>query len=177
MGWKTIVVAAVFDLLLASAPAAQEILAVSANTPRIDGIISPGEYSLVVELPRGMLHLNRTRELLCVALRSDLNGWVAVGFGSNRMNKASIYIGYVDSEEQVFVKQLGRGHGHRDAPVAEPTAVRLKEGQAGTVLELSFPSSAFIPEGATSLSLILACGRRDNLGSYHSMRKGLEIDL
>ncbi len=177
MGRKTIVVAAIFGLFLTGALAAQETLAVSANAPQIDGIISPGEYSLVVELPRGMLYLNRTRELLCVALRSDLKGWVAVGLGSNRMNQASIYIGYVDSGEQVFVKQLGRGHGHREAPVAEPTAFRLAEDQSGTVLELSFPNAAFIPEGRTSLPLIVACGRRDNLGSYHTMRKGLEIDL
>jgi hypothetical protein len=150
---------------------------VSTDNPDIDGIISSGEYSLVVELPRGTLHLNRTGELLSVALHSELDGWVAIGLGSKRMDQASIYIGYVDSGEQVFAKQLGRGHRHKDAPVAEPTAVRLREDQTGTVLELSFPASAFTPEGSTALRLIVACGKRDNLSSYHSMRRGLEIGL
>jgi hypothetical protein len=170
-------VAAIFGLLLTCAGAAQDRLVVSADSPEIDGIISPGEYSLVVELPRGVLYLNRTRELLSIALQSELDGWVAVGLGSKRMNQASIYIGYVDSGEQVFAKQLGRGHGHQDGPVAGPTAFRLKKNQTGTVLELSFPGSAFTPEGATTLNLITACGKRDNLGSYHSMRRGLEIGL
>ena len=83
----------------------------------------------------------------------------------------------VDSGGQVFARQLGRGHGHEDSAVAEPTAFQLKENQTGTVLELSFPASAFIPAGARSLSLIVAGGRRDNLTSYHSMRRGLEIRL
>jgi hypothetical protein len=170
-------VAAIFGLLLISAAAAQDRLIVSADSPEIDGIISPGEYSLTVELPRGMLYLNRTREVLSIALQSELDGWVAVGLGSQRMNQASIYIGYVDSGEQVFARQLGRGHSHRDSPVAEPTDVRLKENQVGTVLELSFPRSAFVQEGSTTLSLIVACGNRDNLDSYHSMRRGLEIGL
>lgn len=168
---------AVFGLLLISALTAQASLEVSADSPEIDGIISPGEYSLVVDLPRGVLYLNRTGEILSIALQSELDGWVAVGLGSQRMTEASIYIGYVDSGEQVFARQLGRGHSHKDAPVAEPMVVRLKEDQTGTVLELSFPTSAFIPEDSTTLSLIVACGRRDNLSSYHSMRRGLEIDL
>jgi hypothetical protein len=175
--WNKYLFAVIFGLLLITAAAAQDRLVVSADSPEIDGIISPGEYSLIVELPRGMLYLNRTREVLSIALQSELDGWVAVGLGSQRMNQASIYIGYVDSGEQVFAKQLGRGHGHEDAPVAEPAAVRLKENQSGTVLELSFPRSAFVPEGSTTLSMIVACGRRDNLGSYHSMRRSLEIGL
>jgi hypothetical protein len=169
--------AIVLGLLLAAAATAQGTLAVSADSPQIDGVISPGEYSLDVELPRGTLYLNRTDELLSVALQSELDGWVAVGLGSRRMNEASIYIGYVDSGEQVFAEQLGRGHGHADAPVAEPIAYQLKDNQTGTVLEINFPISAFIPEGATSLALIAACGKQDDLTSYHSMRKGLEIDL
>jgi hypothetical protein len=174
---KRIVAMVIWGLFLIMSAAAQNNLSVSADSPEIDGIISPQEYSLVVELPRGVLYLNRTREALSIALWSELDGWVSVGLGSKRMNEASIYIGYVDSGEEVFAKQLGRGHGHEDAPVAEPTAFRLKENQTGTVLELSFPASAFTPQRATSLNLIVACGRRDNLSSYHSMRKGLEIGL
>jgi hypothetical protein len=174
---KTIIAAVICGLLLITAAAAQDRLAVSAGNPEIDGIISPQEYSLVVELPRAVLYLNRTQELLSIALQSELDGWVSVGLGSQRMNEASIYIGYVDSGEQVFTKQLGRGHSHRDARVAEPEAFRLRENQTGTVLELSFPASAFIPQGAASLSLIAACGKGDDLSSYHSMRRGLEIDL
>jgi len=167
----------VCSLFLVTAAASQEVLEITADSPQIDGIVSDGEYSMAVELPEGVLYLNRTAELLCVAVQSELDGWVSVGLGSKRMDAASIYIGYVDSGEQVFAKQLGRGHGHEDSSVAEPTAFQLKENQTGTVLELSFPASAFIPAGATSLSLIVAGGRRDNLTSYHTMRRGLEIRL
>ena len=174
---RNIVWASIFGLLLVTAAVAQQTLVVSSDSPQIDGIISQGEYSLVVELPKGELYLNRTAELLSVALQSELDGWVSVGLGSERMDEASIYIGYVDSGGQVFARQLGRGHGHEDSAVVEPTAFQLKENQTGTVLELSFPASAFIPAGARSLSLIVAGGRRDNLTSYHSMRRGLEIRL
>lgn len=174
---KNIVCASLFGLLLIAAAGAQQTLVVSSDTPQIDGVISQGEYSLVVELPRGWLYLNRTAELLSVAVQSELDGWVSVGLGSKRMDSASIYIGYVDSGEQVFAKQLGRGHDHEDSSVPEPKAFQLKENQTGTVLELSFPVSAFIPAGATNLSLIVAGGRRDNLTGYHAMRRGLEIRL
>jgi hypothetical protein len=167
----------VFGMLLVTAAASQEILKVTADSPQIDGIISEGEYSMVVELPGAMLYLNRTAELLSIALQSELKGWVAVGLGSQKMDEAHIYIGYVDSGKQVFAKQLGRGHSHKDSQAAEPTAFSLKENQTGTVLELSFPSSAFIPAGATRLLLIAASGSQDNLTSYHSMRRGLEIRL
>ena len=174
---RKIVCASLFGLLLLTAAAAQETLVVSVGNPQIDGIISDGEYSLVVELPRGELYLNRTAELLSVAVQSELDGWVSVGLGSERMDEASIYIGYVDSGEQVFARQLGRGHDHEDSSVAEPTAFMLKENKTGTVLELSFPAAVFIPAGANSLPLIVAAGRRDNLTGYHSMRRGLEIRL
>jgi hypothetical protein len=172
-----ILCASIVALLLAATAVAQPTLVVSSDDPQIDGIVSAGEYSLVVELPRGQLYLNRTAELLCVAVHSELDGWVAVGLGSQRMDQASIYIGYVDSGEQVFARQLGRGHGHEDSSVAQPVAFRLTENQRGTVLELSFPVSAFVPAGAPSLALIVACGMRDNLTSYHSMRRRLEIGL
>ena len=174
---KNIACASLLGLLLVTAAGAQQTLVVSSGSPQIDGVISQGEYSLVVELPRGELYLNRTAELLSVAVQSELDGWVSVGLGSKRMDEASIYIGYVDSGEQVFAKQLGRGHGHEDSSVAEPTAFQLKENQTGTVLELSFPASAFISAGANRLPVIVAAGRRDNLTGYHSMRRGLEIRL
>ncbi|MBN2553952.1 MAG: hypothetical protein JXB06_14330 [Spirochaetales bacterium] len=174
---KLCIAAAVFSLLLISVASAQERLGVSPGEPRIDGIVSPGEYSLSVEIPGAVLHLNRTQEVLSIAVQSELEGWVAVGLGSTRMDQASIYIGYVDSGKEVFATERGRGHKHDDASVPEPIAVRLKEDQSGTVLELGFPVSAFVPEGADSLGLIVANGLRDNLSGYHSTRRGLEIDL
>jgi hypothetical protein len=177
MEMKKIACLLIYTLLVLAAAGAQETLAVSVKEPEVDGMISPGEYSLVIELPRGVLYVNRTEELLSLALQSDLDGWVSVGLGSQRMNDAAIYIGFVDDGEQVFAKQLGRGHGHKDAAVAEPVAFRLKENERGTVMEISFPDSAFIPVGASSFTMIVACGRRDNLTSYHSMRRGLEIGL
>jgi hypothetical protein len=164
-------------LLLATAAAAQDRLSVTATAPRVDGIISPQEYSLQIDVRRGTLHLNRTEALLSVALRMELDGWVAVGFGSQRMDKAAIYIGYVDSGQEVFAKQIGRGHGHSDADVPEPQAARLSENDGATILELSFPASAFIASGAGTLSLIVAGGSGDNLRVYHAAKEGLEIEL
>lgn len=174
---KLCIAAALFGLLLVSVASAQERLGVTSGQPQIDGIVSPGEYSLSVEIPGAVLHLNRTQKVLSIAVQSELEGWVAVGLGSTRMDQASIYIGYVDSGREVFAAELGKGHRHDGASVPQPIAVRLKEDQSGTVLELGFPVSAFVPEGADSLGLIVANGRRDNLSGYHSTRRGLEIDL
>ncbi|UCG00014.1 MAG: hypothetical protein JSV89_10855 [Spirochaetaceae bacterium] len=174
---KNRIFAIVFGLVLVAAATAQNRLVVSSSSPEIDGVIVAGEYSLMIELPRGTLYLNRTEQVLSIAIQSELDGWVGVGLGSQRMNQASIYIGYVDSGREVFARQQGRGHSHRDASVAEPAEVRLGENAAGTVMELSFPASAFVPSGSSRLSLIVACGKRNNLTSYHSMRRGLEIEL
>ena len=157
--------------------AAQDRLSVSSEAPRIDGIVAEGEYSLEIEMRRAVLYLNRTEQTLSVAVHSQLDGWVAVGLGSTRMDQASIYIGYVDSGRVVFAAELGRGHDHENASVAGPEEYRLTEDGEGTILELSFPVEAFVLPGARTLSLIAACGRKDNLDSYHVARKGLEIGL
>jgi hypothetical protein len=174
---KVFTVAIVLATVLIAAAAGQNQLVVTKTDATIDGLVSREEYSLVIELPRAVLYLNRTEQNLSIALHSQLDGWIAVGLGSQKMNKAMIYIGYVDGGREVFAGQLGRGHGHRDAEVVEPGEYRLREDQSGTVLELKFPVSAMLPAEATSFSMIVACGKRDNLNSYHSLRRGLEILL
>ena len=176
MGKRLFLAIAIGVTLLATA-AAEDRLIVSNLGARIDGVISPDEYGLSIEMPRAALYLNRTEKVLSVAVQSKLKGWVAVGLGSQRMDEASIYIGYVKSGDGVFASQIGRGHGHSDAQVAQPIAFELKEDRNGTVLELSFPAEAFLSTGSNRLNLIVACGKRDGLSSYHSMRRGLEIRL
>jgi len=166
-----------FALFAVLPSTAQDRLFVSSETPMIDGIVSAGEYSLEIEMRRAVLYVNRTEQILSVALQSEFDGWVAVGLGSTRMDQASIYIGYVESGREVFAAELGRGHAHDSAPVVEPAEYRLTDSDEGTLLELSFPAEAIIPPGASTLSVIAACGKRDNLDSYHAVRKGLEIDL
>ena len=176
MGKRLILVVAIGVALLVTA-AAQDRLIVSGVGASIDGVISQDEYGLSIEMRRATLYLNRTEEVLSVAVQSELDGWVAVGLGSQRMDEASIYIGYVQSGQGVFASQIGRGHGHSDSRVAQPIAFELKEDRSGTVLELSFPAGAFLSAGSNRLALIVACGKRDDLSSYHSMRRGIEIDL
>ena len=174
---KRLILLIFLGVALLGTVAAKDRLVVSGVSAKMDGVISPAEYGLSIEMRKATLYLNKTEAILSVAVQSKLDGWIAVGLGSQSMDNASIYIGYVQSGDDVFVSQIGRGHSHSDAQVPQPIAFELKEDRSGTVLELNFPVEAFLSIEMERLSLIIACGKKDNLSSYHSMRRGFEIEL
>ena len=106
--------------------------------PTVDGKVSSGEYANSQSLIDGKLTLNWAPDGsggLFVAVATTGSGWAGVGFGSQRMNGAYIYMGYVDAGKAVFTEQAGKGHSHRDSgkKTADQSAVVTKGGS--TVVE------------------------------------------
>ena len=161
----------------AVALAAQGRLPVTDKAPVVDGKVSEGEYALRVDLDKATLYLSRTATELYAAVQSNAGGWVALGAGSLRMDRARIYIGFVKAGNASFAVQAGAGHRHAAAKDPAVLGHALQEVNGVTVLELRLDAKALIAAGQTSLKLIVGTSGTDSFAMYHSFRKSLEIGL
>lgn len=166
-------------LLLASVSvlSAEQKLTVSSTTPVVDGVIGNGEYSWSTQADQATLYLNRTGDVLSAAIKSKSTGWVGIGFGSDRMNGAKIFIGYVKDGKPAFEQQIGRGHTHRGTPSPLEVKYALSEKDGVTVMELSFKLSDIIAGGSSELQVLVAYGPSDDFFSYHLFREALTVQL
>jgi len=136
--------------------------------PKVDGVIQSGEYVHQVDAVDGTATVYWAPDGkggLYLAVSAPTTGWVGLGLGSQVMDGASIYMGYVDNGKPVFSEQKGRGHSH--APVAQKkadqSAVASKDG--GTVIEFHLPASA-VPSG-NSIPFITAYAGIPDLLTFH----------
>ncbi|HTH13924.1 MAG TPA: DOMON domain-containing protein [Spirochaetia bacterium] len=137
--------------------------------PTVDGKVGAGEYPNAQSLIDGKLTLNWAPDGaggLFVAVSAKGSGWAGVGFGSQRMNGAYIYLGYVDAGKAVFSEQAGKGHSHRDSgkKTADQSAVSSKAGV--TVVEFHVPAAA-LPFTGKSVPFIVAFSDSPDLTTFH----------
>ena len=87
--------------------------------------------------------------LIYVGLQTKGRGWMAIGFGSPRMNEANMVIGYYTDDSTEVTNQIGSDHSHLPALLSD-SAIREAEidfdDETGiTTMEfiypLKFPSS------------------------------------
>jgi stalled ribosome rescue protein Dom34 len=101
-----------------------------------------------------------------VALSAATSGWAGVGLGSQRMDGAFIYMGFVKDGTAVFSEQLGKAHRH--TPVKDKTtdknAVTLTKGV--TVVEFHIPADRLPVKGKT-IAFIVAQSHEANLTTFH----------
>jgi hypothetical protein len=153
-------------------------LPISKQTPAIDGVSTASEYSTVAELGKVTLRLSRTADTLYVSVSGQTTGWVAVGFGSSRMDGSLIFIGYVDKDGKAMMKiQKGAGHSHGDVQSDALIQFAGKEDKGVTTLELALKASSVIAKGATDLPVIYAMGGADSFSSLHMARGSLPVNL
>jgi hypothetical protein len=153
-------------------------LPVSKETPTIDGVFTASEYSTVAELDKMTLRLSRTADTLYAAVSGQTTGWVAVGFGSPKMDGSLIFIGFVGSDGKAMMKiQKGSGHSHADVQSDALIQFAAKEDKGVTTLELALKASSIIAKGATDLPVIYATGRADSFSSLMSFRGSVPVKL
>jgi hypothetical protein len=153
-------------------------LPVSKQTPTIDGVSASSEYSTVAELDKMTLGLSRTADTLYVAVSGTTTGWVAVGFGSSKMDGSLIFIGFVGSDGKATMKiQKGAGHSHGDVQSDALIQFAAKEDKGVTTLELALKASSVIAKGATDLPMIYAMGGADSFSSMMSFRGSVPVKL
>ena len=173
--------ALVLLLTLVGAAGFAQSLAVTTNKTVIDGAVKADEYSFTQQFDSLTLYANRTKDALSLAIVGDTTGWVSVGLGSQKMDGATIFIGFVGADGKVqFKPQMGTGHRHADTTKAVAdtvTSYSLKEADGKTTMELSLKPAAYIKDGQTSLDIIYAVGEDKSFIPRHSSRGALSLKL
>jgi hypothetical protein len=154
------------------------VLPVSKEKPTIDGVVGATEYPVGTEVGKMKLWLSRTTDTLYAAFSAETTGWVAVGFGSPRMDGALMFIGFVSSDGKAQLKiQKGSGHTHGDLESDALVQFAMKEENGVTILELALKASSVIGKGATDLPVIFAMGGADNFFAPHQARGSQQVRL
>lgn len=166
--------------LLARAACAQDkpmALVRTSGKARIDGVAAAGEYSLTVDLAKARLSLLWTEDTLSLAVTAETKGWVAVGLGSRRMDKAIIFIGYATGDQGQLKIQKGAGHSHGDLDVNAMSSYAVAEKGKDTTMEVELKASSFIAADQTVFDLIVAFGGSDSFSGFHRDRTSLSVAL
>lgn len=167
-------------VLAAGTAAAQEappVLLLSTGRVDTDGVISPGEYTATVTLPRAQVALKWSEQTLCIGLTAPTAGWVAVGLGSRRMDGSFIVMGYRKGDLAQLKIQKGSGHGHGDMPSDAMVSYAVGEKGVSTTMEVVLKAAQFIAAGQTGLELIVAFGATDSFVGLHRWRTPLAVSL
>jgi hypothetical protein len=169
------------DGKMVSPPFSSTALGISASAPAVDGVVNQGEYAYSKDFGALALSASRTADSLFLAVVGKTAGWVAVGIGAQKMDGATIFIGFVDKDGKVQLKpQVGQGHTHKDTTqdvASTVSASAMKETGGATTLELALKSDAYVAKGQDSLDLIVAVGPDDSFSPRHTFRAPLSIKL
>ena len=160
-----------------SAIGQEQTLKKTKDTAVVDGLVKYNEYSFTYEVEKMKFYLNWTKGKLHAALIVDTNGWVGIGFNSQKMDDADIFIGFVRDGNPSFNEQVGLGHRHKDTDLPYLKSVALKESGGKTTLELELLDNGVIKPGQKTLPIIIAFGDADSLSSYHTMRNSFSVKL
>ncbi len=146
--------------------------------PVADGTVGSGEYTASVEKGGMTLYYTVTADSIFLAIRAKTSGWVAIGIGSDRMDKAVIFMGYDAGGTPAYAEQKGIGHGHSDLAAAGVVISKgLRESDGWTVMELALSRAKALAPGSASLPVIIAAGKADSFKAIHSSRGSVVIPV
>lgn len=179
---KTLAAWFVFLLLLvavaASAQTKQLVLPVGTQQPAVDGVTGTSEYAVGAEVGKMKLWLSRTSDTVYASFSGQTTGWVAVGFGSLKMDGALMFIAYTTADGKAQLKiQKGKGRTHGDVESDALIQFAVKEEGGVTTLELALKAASLIGKGATELPVVFAIGGADSFTSPHRARGSQQVRL
>lgn len=173
---KRLLTVLAFALLATALFAAPESIAPSATLPTIDGAVASGEYTWTKVIGKATISFTLgTDGLAYYAITAPTKGWVALGFGSDRMNNAVIAMAYDDGKTPFFTEQKGKGHGHSDATDTVVKKWAVKNDNGVTTLEISFPAD--LAKVKDQIKVIFAYGKDTNIKNYHQSRGSVTFDV
>jgi hypothetical protein len=136
------------------------------------------------------VHWGFDDQFIYVALESRAKGWLAIGFGSPKMDGANMMLGYYTDDSAEVFNEVGAGHGHAPAPgsdtLFEEWEIDHDDETGVTVMEFIYPlkfpkiEGLAIPEmiGGDTYDLVLATnGRSIDRGAAHSQRSALKFRM
>jgi len=89
------------------------------------------------------VHWGFDDSLIYVGLETKGRGWLAIGFGSDKMNESNMIVGYYTEDSTEVTNQIGADHAHARSPQSD-SAIREAEidrdEETGiTTMEFSYP--------------------------------------
>jgi hypothetical protein len=160
-------------LTLASA----QKLPITPSSVKVDGLISEKEYAFTVPLEKMTVVVTRTADTLFVGLSAQTKGWVALGFGSERMDGAHLFIGTVTDGTASISQQLGSGHSHKEISENLKIDYAVVEDSGSTTLEIALKTSDVIAVGQKEIAILASFGGTDKINAYHSARGSITFQL
>jgi hypothetical protein len=114
----------------------------------IDGVIDnedgPEYPATYLDKASGLtVHWGFDDSLIYVGLDTKGRGWLAIGFGSDKMNESNMIVGYYTEDSTEVMNQIGANHAHARSPQSD-SAIREAEidhdEETGiTTMEFSYP--------------------------------------
>lgn len=175
--WTVVVLFALGSAALYAQDAA---LAMSSTKPAVDGVVAPGEYAFQKDFGQMKLFVSRSADTLSIAVVGNTAGWVAAGVGAERMDKATIFMGYAADGATQFKAQVGVSHRHQDAASEVAASVRsyaVKQDGGKTTLEIALDPATYLKANQSVLNLIVAVGSEASFAPRHIARNAIAIKL
>ncbi|MGC8964141.1 MAG: DOMON domain-containing protein [Brevinematia bacterium] len=149
-------------------------------SPKIDGEIKEKEYSKVYDLDKNFkVYVSYDEKNAYFTIDANSKGWVSLGFGSKKMDKAVMYIFYYDNNSKKFLVEQAVGIGHNHKTVDKPNSIVFegKRLEGKTVVEFQIPRNLPNLKLEGKVDAIWAFSGSDSLKAYHSKRGSFEIDF
>lgn len=167
-----------FAAFAASAQTKPLVLPVGTNEPAVDGVTGTSEYPVGAEIGKMKVRLSRTSDTVYASFSAETTGWVAVGFGSLKMDGALMFIAFATADGAAQLKiQKGKGRTHGDVESDALIKFAVKEQGGVTTLELALKAASLIGGGATELPMVFAMGGADSFTSPHRARGSQQVKL
>ena len=141
----------------------------AAAQPKVDGRVTPGEYKRSIPVIDGAATVFYQFDAdggLSVAVSAATTGWVGIGLGTEVMDGAHIFMGFVRNGAPVFSEQVGQGHSHHESSEKLADASAVSQSGGTTTIEFHIPAGK-VPLAGTSVTFIVAFSGAADLGTYH----------
>ena len=141
----------------------------AAAEPTVDGRVAPGEYTRSIPVVDGAATVSYQFDAgggLSVAVSAATTGWVGIGLGSEVMDGAHIFMGFIKDGAPVFSEQVGQGHSHHESSAKFADASAVTQSGGTTTIEFHIPA-AKVPLAGTSVTFIVAFSGSADLATYH----------
>jgi hypothetical protein len=153
------------------------VLSDSKLKPVADGKVAKDEYSLTVKLKNGEVDLSRSGGTISFGVSFKTTGWIAIGFGTQGMDKSHMVLCYVKDGTAVVKEQNGARHRHEDVEKSLLVKKAGFEADGTTTLEGELLLASVSAPDAKSLPVIVAYGAEDNFTSMHSYKSAFTVTL
>jgi hypothetical protein len=147
-----------------------------AQDPSVDGVVQAGEYKFTQTKDGMSIGAKQSADGKTIYLSVSVQtaGWVSVGTGSAKMDKAIMVIGYVTGDTPTVLYQLGKGLSHSPTSPDGITA-KVIEKAGVTTLEVSMPAGSHVKSG--ELDVLVAYSTKDEVKGRHTGRAALKAKL